>query len=110
MINKEGSLRPTAEEALYELELIENNIIHPNFEEFKNSIRIINKKYEEKVKNFDNMKNQFYNKNLGRCINHPIINSNNINNNSNSNENNNANMNQIFESNIQKIIIYLIII
>lgn len=102
MINKEGSLRPTAEEALYELELIENNKIHPNFEEFKNSIRIINKKYEEKVKNFDNMKNQFYNKNLGRCINHPIINSNNINNNSNSNGNNNENMNQIFESNIQK--------
>ena len=102
MINKEGSLRPTSEEAFYELELIENNINHPNFEEFKNSIRIINKKFEEKVKNFENIKNQFYNKNMGKYIDHPLNNSNNINNNNNLNGNNHANMNQIYGSNIRK--------
>ena len=102
MINKEGSLRPTAEGALYELELIENNINLPNFQEFKNSIRTINQKYEEKVKNFENRKNQFYNKNMGRYINHHINNSNYFHNNNNLNGNNNQNMNQINESNIHK--------
>ena len=73
MIKKEGSLRPTAEEALYELILIENNINYPRFEGFKNSITTINKNYEEKVKNFEYEKTQFSNKNMVRNINNNLI-------------------------------------
>ena len=98
MIKKEGSLRPTAEEALYELILIENNIIYPRFEGFKNSITTINKNYEEKVKNFEYEKTQFYNMNMVRNINNNLIN-NNINNNSNINGNNNQNNNKSFGNN-----------
>ena len=96
MINKEGLLRPTAEEALFELELIKNNISQSKFGGFKNAIISINKKYDEKVIKFENLKKQNNNINAGRKGNYNHINNipnNNIYGNNNINNNIYGNIN-----------------